>query len=101
MTQVTTVVKHKIDPPAVAPLSLDLMGTEETPASAPDGKVGEEFKLVITIKGGVAPYKLTEPVVGLAPGLSAVLNGDAVHISGKPTTAGNGIFDIQVTDSAA
>jgi hypothetical protein len=102
MAKVTGVFKATVDPAPVDPLTLDPAGSDPTGFELPHGQVGKSYHEVIKISGGKSPYKLAvSPVPGLPPGVTATVEGNSVVLSGIPTTAGSGVFDIEVDDSQA
>lgn len=67
-----------------------------SPYSLPNGTRIQAYAQNLTASGGTAPYTWTLVKGGLPPGLIISAQG---QISGIPTTAGNTIFTLQVTDA--
>lgn len=65
-------------------------------ATLPAAKVGAAYSATLEASGGTAPYTWIVSFGSLPPGLS--LSGSGT-ISGTPTTEGNFIFNVRVTDN--
>lgn len=79
--------------PQPQPLSL-------SPASGalPGEQVGSPASGTVSISGGTPPYTVQES--GLPTGVSAVVEGSNITLSGTPTAAGDFTPNLTVTDSA-
>ncbi len=68
----------------------------------PSGVAGQAYSYsgTLSVSGGVAPYSaLTLSGSAQSMGLTAVLSGSTLSISGTPTGAGNASFAITTSDS--
>jgi|CZKY01.1.fsa_nt_gi hypothetical protein len=63
----------------------------------PAGTVNQPYNAVLVVVGGSSPYYFSVKTGALPPGIS--LNPATGGFSGKPTTAGNYLFEVIVTDS--
>ncbi len=63
----------------------------------PAGTVNGSYNAVLAVSGGASPYHFSVKTGTLPPGIS--LNPATGTLSGQPTTAGNFLFDVIVTDS--
>jgi uncharacterized protein (DUF1800 family) len=68
------------------------------PATLPALTAGSAFSVALTATGGTAPYTWSLPVAPLPKGLQ--LNPATGLVSGTPTTAGNAVIFVRVTDAA-
>lgn len=89
---VSTVVISPPLPPGCPVITL-------TPATTPNGFVGQAYSQTLTASGGTAPY--TFAVVGgaLPAGLVLSTTGGLGLIAGTPTTNGSSSFTIRATDA--
>lgn len=88
---VTTFVIAAPPPPGCPVITL-------TPATMPNGLVGQAYSQTLTASGGAAPYTFT--VVGgtLPTGTALTMIGGLGLVSGTPTTNGTFNFTIRATD---
>jgi hypothetical protein len=63
----------------------------------PRGEVNEPYNAVLAVGGGSSPYHFSVKTGALPSGVS--LNPNTGTFSGKPSTAGNYLFEVIVTDS--
>ncbi|MCX6951966.1 MAG: putative Ig domain-containing protein [Verrucomicrobia bacterium] len=67
------------------------------PAAIPAPVTGAGYSLTVTATGGTAPYVWSAPLAPLPAGLS--LNAATGVVSGTPTTPGNAVIFLRVTDA--
>lgn len=70
-----------------------------TPATIPNGLVGQAFSQTLTASGGTAPYTFSVATGALPTGLTLTLAGGLGLIAGTPTTNGTYTFTIRATDA--
>src|SRR5436305_12614027 len=99
-SQFTIVVNDSVKGLARAQFSLSIqaaMLSITTPSPLPVGVAGVSYSTSFAASGGTPPYSWTVATGSNLPaGLTLATNGS---LSGTPTTVGNYIFAVQVTDS--
>jgi hypothetical protein len=78
-------------------------GFQATPANGtylPDATAGEAYSETITFTGwGVAPFTITVPGNVTPAGMTLTTGPSSATLSGTPTTAGSGSFELEIVDS--
>lgn len=69
-----------------------------TPATMPNGLVGQAFSQTLTASGGTAPYTYSVVSGALPTGTTLSVAGGLGLVSGTPTTNGTYTFTIRATD---
>jgi len=70
-----------------------------TPATMPNGFVGQAYSQTLTASGGTAPYTFSVVAGALPTGLTLTMAGGLGLVSGTPTTNGTYTFTIRATDA--
>src|SRR6202030_1742392 len=69
-----------------------------SPATLPNGTVGDSYSQTFTASGGISPYSFMVDSGSLPPGLT-LSHGSGAVLSGTPTSSGSFTFTIQARDS--
>lgn len=88
--------------PATAPLVVTPVGCPVitiTPATMPNGFVGQAYSQTLTASGGTAPYAFSVVSGALPTGTALTMIGGLGLVSGTPTTNGTYTFTIRATDA--
>ncbi|MFN8587718.1 MAG: putative Ig domain-containing protein [Candidatus Eisenbacteria bacterium] len=78
-------------------LGVDCQNVAVVPPVLPDGAVGAPYSYTLSASAGLAPFTFAVPTGTLPDGLT--LSGAGV-LAGTPTTAGQSLFRVSVTDAA-
>jgi hypothetical protein len=70
-----------------------------TPATMPNGLVGQAFSQTLTASGGTAPYTFSVVSGALPTGTTLSVAGGLGLVSGTPTTNGTYTFTIRASDA--